>query len=154
MILIKEGKNYSITSECHEPRIPSKFLDLFIPQNRAKRVAVETINKIIAKTLGAKAFVSIVFVRQRKMHKINKEYRGKDSSTDILSFPLNEGGEILLSLPDLRKKAKEFGMRAEDYLPYLLIHGLLHLKGEAHGSKMDKHEKKLCKLFGIMHPEF
>ncbi|HEY4515691.1 MAG TPA: rRNA maturation RNase YbeY [Candidatus Paceibacterota bacterium] len=139
MILIAEGKNYSITSECHEPRIPGGFLDL-------------AFNKIIPEILGKKYFASIAFVREKKMRKINKEYRNKDESTDVLAFNLKEEGEILFSLPNMRKKSREFGMEASEYLSYLLIHAVVHLKGLDHGSKMDRLEKKFCNIFNIRHP--
>lgn len=139
MLLIEEGNNYSIASECREPRIPSKF--------RALRF-----KKIVSQILGKKVFVSVVFVRQAKIQKINKQYRKIDKSTDVLAFKLENGGEILLSLNDARKKARAFESDYGEYLSYLLIHALLHLKGLSHSSKMDKQEKKFCKTFQIKYP--
>ena len=141
MILVKEGLNYSITSECHEPRIPKGFGDL------AFKKAVESI-------VGKKYFVSIAFVRQRKIALFNKKYRGKNLSTDVLSFPLDKyTGEILFSLADIRRKARSYKLEAGSYLPYLLIHALLHLKGLRHSSKMERLEKKFCKVFKIYYPD-
>ena len=140
MLLIKEGKNYGVVSECNEPRIPKGF-------------EILPFTKIIESILGKKYFVSIAFVRQKKMRSINLSHRKKDSSTDVLSFPLTDTeGEVLLCLPDLRKKAREFGLDAPDYTSYLLIHALLHLKGLAHGSKMEEQEKKFCNTFKIKNP--
>jgi len=86
------------------------------------------------------------------MRRLNKKYRKKNQSTDVLSFNLGNGGEIFLSLNDIRRKTKIYDLKTNVYLLYLLIHALLHLKGEAHGSKMDRQEKKYCKIFQIKHP--
>lgn len=139
MLFIKEGKNYSVMRECLEPRIPEKF--------RALRFS-----KMVGDILGRDAYVSIVFVRQAKMQTINKKYRKINKPTDVLAFNLGEQGEILLSLNDSRKKAKIFGADFGNYLSYLLIHALLHLKGEAHSSKMNRLEKKYCEIFNIQYP--
>jgi rRNA maturation RNase YbeY len=131
----KEGKNFSITGS----RIPTGVREFpFV--------------KAVEMVLGRNKFVSIAFVSDTAIKKWNKAYRGKDSSTDILSFPSTEGGEILISLADARKKAAQYSLLPTAYLHFILIHGLLHLKGHTHGSKMEVQEKKLCKYFSITHP--
>lgn len=139
MQLAKEGRSYSIALECPRSQIPKSFWGL-------------SFHKVISAILGKSKYISIVFIRQDKMKRLNKKFRSKNHSTDILSFPLQSGGEVFLSINDVRKKAKLFKIRSADYLPYLLIHGLLHLKGYRHGSKMDDKEKTFCKLFHIKYP--
>jgi rRNA maturation RNase YbeY len=139
MPLVKEGRNFSLTKESKEPRIPEKFRDL-------------SFGKIIAKILGKGFFVSIVFVGQADMRKVNKRYRGIHKPTDVLAFGLGAEPEILLSLNSAGFKARTFGAELGQYLSYLIIHALLHLKGLSHGSKMDRQEKKYCRLFQIKYP--
>ena len=116
-----------------------------LPRVRFKK-AKETV-------LGTRYALSVVFVTPKKMRELNRVYRKKDAPTDILAFPLSESsGEIYLCLSEVKKKAPVFGMSAATYLPYLFVHGLVHLKGHDHGKKMDALEKKYCALMKIPKP--
>lgn len=111
--------------------------------------------KAVIKFLGSKAPISIYLVSGGEMRKINREFRGKDKATDVLSFefpkhfPIPKGekrplGEVYLN-PSYIKKNKET-------LEYLLAHGILHLFGFNHMKKgdrikMEKLEKTLLKKF-------
>ncbi len=106
--------------------------------------------KIKEKVLGKKYELSIAFISPKKIQELNRRYRRKNTSTDILSFALSKSsGELYLSMPDVLKKAKLFGMSAEDYLGCLFIHGLLHLEGMDHGRTMSKLERKFGRAFGL-----
>ncbi len=102
--------------------------------------------------LGPKYSLSIALVNEKTSHKINKEYRGKDKPTNVLSFPFSKtNGELILT-PSLIKKEsknpeKNFGKEFESLLFFLAIHGMLHLKGLDHGPKMEKLEDKYCKKY-------
>ena len=98
--------------------------------------------------LGEKYQLSIAFISPQKSKNINKTYRGKDYSTNILSFPFSKkDGEILLCPSIIRKETKKFGKNYRELLGYLVIHGMLHLKGMQHSSKMDKAEQKYDKKY-------
>ena len=100
--------------------------------------------------LGTKYELSILFADRATSRTLNNTYRGKDYTTNILSFPLTKKtGEIVINLEKVRKDAKEFDKTYEDFLGFLFIHGLLHLKGMDHGPKMEMQEKKFCKIFGF-----
>jgi probable rRNA maturation factor len=100
--------------------------------------------------LGPEYELSLVFVGPKKMQELNKQYRGKDYATDILSFPLTEtSGEIFICLSIAKEKAKDFSRKASDHVGFLFIHGLLHLKGLDHGSRMDQEERSISSVFGI-----
>lgn len=100
--------------------------------------------------LGKKYDLSVVFVSKEKIHDLNKKYRNIDAPTDILSFPLDdESGEIFINLEETAKMAPDFDRPYENFLAYLFIHGLVHLKGYDHGSTMENIEKKFCKDFDI-----
>lgn len=106
--------------------------------------------RIKNEVLGKKYELGIVFVGKKLGKSLNKKYRGKDYATDILSFPLEKNeGEIFLQPEVLTKKAKEFGRKPENYLVFLVIHGLFHLKGMAHGSRMESEEARVRALFKI-----
>lgn len=98
------------------------------------------------KILGKDYSLSIAYISESKMREINKGYRQKDKPTNILSFPLSKkSGEILICPNILKKETKKFNRNIKDLLGYLLIHGMLHLKGMDHGKKMEKFEDLYCK---------
>ncbi len=94
--------------------------------------------------------LSVVYVDDSYSKKLNLEYRKKDSPTNVLSFPLTDDtGEIFINLDIAKKEYKEFEMTYDGYIGFLLVHGLLHLKGLAHGSTMEKMEKEFIKEFNF-----
>ncbi len=102
--------------------------------------------------LGEKYVLSIAFVTKAKSHEINKAYRGKDKPTNVLSFELSKTQGELILCPSLIKEEskdpeKNFGKDFRKLLGYLVIHGMLHLKGMQHSSKMDKAEAKYDKKY-------
>lgn len=88
--------------------------------------------------------VSIAIVGDRKMKALNKKYRQKDTTTNILSFPLSEGdstrlpddilrlGDIVISYPQIIREAATEEMLIDDRMEELVRHGMLHLLGLHH----------------------
>jgi probable rRNA maturation factor len=85
--------------------------------------------------------ISIAFVNERTMRRLNREYRGKDRVTDVLSFTLLDPrsavagqpvGELLLCYPQARRQAAELDHSVRDELLFLIVHGVLHLFGYDH----------------------
>ena len=100
--------------------------------------------------LGKKYELSVVFVSRATMRNLNRTYREKDRATDILSFLLSDSaGEIFINLEEAKKESKKFDRDFENFLGFLFIHGLVHLKGMTHGSRMEALEAKFRKQFGI-----
>ena len=104
------------------------------------------LNKIIDKTLEMENVLSsnfaIVFIDDEKMHELNKNYRGIDRTTDVLSFAFEDNnkicynirqlGEIYVSIPKMVSQAREYGHSEKRELAFLVVHGLLHLLGYDH----------------------
>ena len=104
--------------------------------------------KIKNDILGKKYSLSIAFVNKKKSKEINKKYRGKDRPTNILSFPLRKNeGEIVLCKDVIKHEAEESDQTFEQFLGFLVIHGMLHLKGLEHSSTMDKLERFYFKKY-------
>lgn len=100
--------------------------------------------------LGKSYELSLVFIGSRRSRALNKVYRKKDTPTDVLSFPLSKKeGEIFIDLSVARHKAPLFDEKYSNFIGFLFIHGLLHLKGFDHGSTMEHEEKKFRKIFRI-----
>ena len=106
--------------------------------------------KMTNAVLGPEYDCSLVIVSPKKSRELNRTYREKDNSTNILSFPLDENeGEIFLDLEKARAEAPLFDRSYTNFIAFLFIHGLFHLKGLDHGTKMENAEKKIRTLFKI-----
>ena len=99
----------------------------------------ELVRKLCAKLSPHSKGVSISYVDDRGMRKLNKLHRGINKTTDVLSFPasLEKGqfqhlGDIVISLEEAEKKAKRIGISRRRQVETLIIHGLLHLCGHDH----------------------
>ena len=92
--------------------------------------------------LGKEYSLSIAFISAPKSREVNKKYRKRDKPTNVLSFPFSKSeGEILLCASVIKKEAKLFKKTYEEFLLFLVIHGMLHLKGMLHSSRMERAEK-------------
>lgn len=102
--------------------------------------------------------LGLVFVDDRKMKKINRQYLGRNVTTDVVSFPIKEKlpdgfyhlGEIVVSLDQARRQAKELGVSEEEEIARLVTHGALHLLGYEEGKikggkKMQQVQEKVVK---------
>lgn len=106
--------------------------------------------KMAERVLGTDYDLSLAIVDAAKMQELNNEHRSKNEPTDILSFPLNEkAGEIFLCLSEAAKEAPKFDRQYENFVAFLLIHGLMHLKGFDHSSTMEDNETIIRQEFGI-----
>ncbi len=92
--------------------------------------------------------LSIALVGPTRIKELNKKYRGKDKTTDILSFSSNfqlELGEIVICLSEVKKNAKEFDSIFKRELSRVLIHGILHLLGYDHEKSKKEAEEMEAK---------
>lgn len=124
--------------------------DLQIKQTTKGKLPSLPFENIKESVLGKKYDLSIVFVGDKLSAKLNEKYRNKKGSTNILSFPYFENtGEIFINLKLVKKQAPDFNKNFKNFLGFLLIHGMLHLKGFDHGEEMEKQEDKFSKKFGF-----
>lgn len=86
----------------------------------------------------------VIFVTNEQIHKMNREYRGKDRPTDVLSFIDDTDdetyGDVFISLEKVLEQAKEFQHSYQRELCFLATHGYLHLKGYDHIIKEEEIE--------------
>jgi len=98
-------------------------------------------------------YVSILLTSDDAIRLINKEYRGKDAATDVISFayhetddfevgPFDTLGEIIISLERVAAQAREYNHSPKRELYYVLTHGLLHLLGYDHLAEEDKNRMR------------
>ncbi|TAK03252.1 rRNA maturation RNase YbeY [Patescibacteria group bacterium] len=84
--------------------------------------------------------ISIAFVSEREMRALNRQWRGSDKVTDVLSFgrlERAETGEVLICYEQAARQAKEMKHSARDEVLFLLVHGVLHLFGYDHERPSD-----------------
>lgn len=102
------------------------------------------------KILGEKYELSIAPANDEIMEELNRTYRKKIGTTNVLSFPFSDTeGEIFINIPLAGKESEKSGIPTKQYKDHLFIHSLLHLKGYDHGEKMEKEEDKILeKIYG------
>lgn len=124
-------------------------------------VDIEALEKI-AETLSDKE-VELIITDDAAMQELNAKHRGKNCTTDVLSFPMEAPfteqsifgmplGSIIIAESFVREKAATFGHTLQDELSLLFIHGMLHLLGFDHekdNGEMRLREKELIEQFGL-----
>jgi ssRNA-specific RNase YbeY (16S rRNA maturation enzyme) len=100
----------------------------------------ELFKRLKAEVLGKTYDLSVAFLSSAEMRAVTLRTKRKNKVSNVLSFPLSKtSGEILMC-----KKAA-----APYTIPYLFIHGLLHLKGLKHGVRMENAEQDLLQRFSL-----
>ena len=100
---------------------------------------------ILAYVGEASAELGLLFVSDRRMRNLNRRYRGKDRTTDVLAFAMRKVctphaarrtpdvlGDVVISVPTASRQAAEAGRSLDEELAWLLVHGILHLCGYDH----------------------
>lgn len=136
---------------------------------RAVNAAVETLGDLEGgglspRSLPDEAELSLLFTDDAAMHALNREWRGKDSPTNVLSFPQSGReraagllGDVIVAEETLRREAALAEKPLEDHMAHLLIHGFLHLLGYDHetageAEKMEQLERVALRKLGIEDP--
>lgn len=113
--------------------------------NRTKaKIDIKLIKKVTEKFFAYYKIknkeLSIAFIGDMVMRRLNKRYRGKDRPTDVLSFRGNGNdlGEILIDYAQIKRQAKKYSKSVKEELIFILVHGLLHLIGYEDETKNGK----------------
>ncbi len=116
--------------------------------NRTRQTPNLPWSAIADQVLGPDYDLSLVLLGTQAATALNRRTRGQAYTPNVLSWPLSShSGEMILVPTVARREAPTYGHTAREHLLYLFIHGLLHLKGLDHGSKMDGEETRLLRLF-------
>ncbi len=147
------------------------MLDIEIENEQAEPIEQATLDLLTrclqtaAEVEEVNGEVAITLVDNARIHELNREFRGVDRPTDVISFAMNEQGEgemeiyldeaeadefpnmlgdIVISIPKAKEQAEEYGHSFERELGFLAVHGFLHLLGYDHKSEAEEKE-----MFGL-----
>lgn len=98
-------------------------------------------------------YLSVALINNEEIQRINRDFRGKDQPTDVISFAYHETedyligpydtlGDIVISLERVEEQRKEYGHSFKRELFYVLTHGILHLLGYDHMNEEEKKEMR------------
>jgi probable rRNA maturation factor len=136
-----------------------------VDARRLKSVA----KKLLREVGEADSALSLSLVDDPQIQELNREHRGKDKPTDVLSFPLYEAGEasrgdgerllgdVVISIETARRQAADYDAPLQNELYRLLIHGILHVLGHDHEepaqrAAMEAEERRLAAAIGMPWP--
>jgi probable rRNA maturation factor len=121
------------------------------PRLRARKLST-WMEALVADVAPAFDSVGVRLAGDRTVRRLNREFRGKDKATDVLSFPGEESpegrhlGDIVISVPTAERQARERGALLEEEVKLLLLHGVLHCLGHDHETdqgEMERLERRL-----------
>jgi len=142
-------------------------------QSRDNRVpSARTLARFLCEAQSAvrlRGQVSVLLTTDNAIRRLNRQFRGKDKPTDVLSFPVlarisrsrrwspadrDIAGDLAISIPTARKQAKTLGHALSIEIKVLMLHGLLHLAGYDHetdGGEMARREERLRTKLRLPH---
>ena len=140
-----------ISNEPEDLQVPQEYIDNI-------RKAIETVGEIYGVENGE---VSVTLTNNEYIHTLNKEYRGIDRPTDVLSFALNESeepdmvdgpavnvlGDLIISVERAEEQAADYGHSLRREVAFLTVHGMLHLLGYDHMEDEEREEMEAEQRF-------
>jgi rRNA maturation RNase YbeY len=132
------------------PTVPALEVVLLNRQRR-RRVDAARVRRVLrgaARKLRVSGEVALVLAGDRTLHRLNRDYRGKDKPTDVLSFPGEAAGlgDIVISVETAERNARRLGRTLPQEIDVLALHGFLHVLGYDHekdDGRMDRLEQRL-----------
>jgi probable rRNA maturation factor len=122
-----------------------------LPQDKLQ----EWISSVLKEVEREGFSLSLLFTDDEKIQELNRDFRGKDMATDVLSFSQMEGeefgfenhflGDIVIAVPYVTKQAQGLGHSVFEEVRYLILHGILHLMGYDHDENEDCEMSRLEK---------
>jgi len=144
------------------PRLPELRLSIQYPGGKAAAPTRSQIRRWVRAACSTPAEVTVRFVASAEGRTLNRDYRGKDHATNVLSFPYESGeqitGDLVLCLPVVEREAQEQGKSQEAHFAHLIVHGMLHLQGYDHeigkddAERMEAMEREILDALGYPDP--
>ena len=124
----------------------------------------DVIEYVLKKFNEENSILNVIFINDEIMHEMNRDYRGIDRTTDVLSFALNDNkrieteinvlGDIYISIDKMKSQALDYEHSEKRELSFLCVHGILHLLGYDHMNESDEKvmfglQKEILEELGI-----
>jgi probable rRNA maturation factor len=124
---------------------------VLLNRQRRRRVDAARVRRVLraaARKLKVTGEIALVLAGDGTLHRLNRDYRGKDKPTDVLSFPGEEAGlgDIVISVPTAERNARRLGRTLPQEIDVLALHGFLHVLGYDHETDdgtMERLEQRL-----------
>ncbi len=147
---------------------PNAAVDIDVADDRwLKDVDLERLSALAHSAAGhLPGQIAISLSGDAEVRVLNKQYRGLDKPTNVLSFPAARHeqaalaqalGDLIIAYETTEREARELGITLGDHTAHLVVHGVLHLIGHDHGSDsqadaMEAEERRILAVFGIADP--
>ncbi|MDA8254513.1 MAG: rRNA maturation RNase YbeY [Betaproteobacteria bacterium] len=142
-------------------RLPELRLSVQYPGGKLGAPTRPQLRRWVRAACSTPAEVTLRFVGDEEGQMLNRDYRGKDYATNVLSFPYESGarvcGDLVLCQPVVAREAAEQGKPAEAHYAHMVVHGMLHLQGydhetsQADAERMEAIEREI--LAGLGYPD-
>lgn len=122
--------------------VPRRFLELWVSQ------VTRALSRELGRDALARKKLTLAFVTPKQGRRLNREFRSRDYTTDVLSFdPVEPGslGELVICPQVISRQAREHGLLVREELGYMVLHGMLHLLGFDH----ERSKREAKKMFEI-----
>ena len=104
--------------------------------------------------------MTLRYVAEAEGRRLNRDYRGRDYPTNVLTFAYGEGllaGDVVICAPVVAREARQQGKAVEAHHAHLLVHGLLHLQGydherDADAARKERRERQILRTLGFSDP--
>ncbi|MCX7165866.1 MAG: rRNA maturation RNase YbeY [Rhodocyclales bacterium] len=143
-------------------RLPELCLSVQYPIGKDGAPTRPQVRRWVRAACAKPAEVTVRFVDAKEGRQLNRDYRGKDYATNVLSFPYESGepvqGDLVLCLPVVEREAQEQGKAREAHYAHMVVHGMLHLQGYDHetgrkdAERMEAKEKEILQALGYPDP--
>ena len=128
--------------------------------SRASHIPSDATLRKWARAAGIEGAITVRYVGEAESRRLNREFRGKDYATNVLSFPYAAKpleGDLVICAPVVAREAREQGKALRAHHAHMLVHGLLHLAGLDHergreAARMEGRERRILAELGFADP--
>jgi len=128
--------------------------------SRAAHIPPDATLRKWARAAGVDGAITVRYVGETESRRLNREFRGKDYATNVLSFPYSAKpleGDLVICAPVVAREAREQGKALRAHHAHMLVHGLLHLAGLDHerareAARMEGRERRILAELGFADP--
>jgi probable rRNA maturation factor len=128
--------------------------------SRASHIPSDATLRKWARATGLDGRITVRYVGEAESRRLNREFRGKDHATNILSFPYAVKpleGDLVICAPVVAREAKVQGKSSRAHHAHMIVHGLLHLAGldhekESDAGRMESRERRILARLGFADP--